>query len=231
MPYGSGGPVAWRVPVYASALALALCGCSRAPREAPATVVEVPAVAPAAVPAASALQGALVASAADLLGTRAVVSGDQRIGQDCAGVVRAVYLAHGIDLYAGVDDGPSVNGVRRIHQHVARYGRLHPGPTPLPGDLVFFDDTWDFNGDGLANDPLTHIGLVERIEADGTVLFISRVTRAVERYRMNLAHPHQHRAADGRILNDYLRRKRPADRSDVRHLTGELFAGFGTRVE
>jgi len=31
--------------------------------------------------------------------------------------------------------------------------------------------------------------VVERIESDGTVVFISRVAEAVERYRMNLALP------------------------------------------
>ena len=75
------------------------------------------------------------------------------------------------------------------------------------GDLVFFNDTWDFNGDGLVNDPLTHVGIVEAVERDGTIVFISRVAGAIERYRMNVAQPHVHRSADGRVLNDYMRRK------------------------
>ena len=54
---------------------------------------------------------------------------------------------------------------------------------------------------------------------------------AVERYRMNLGLPHVHKAADGRILNDYLRRKDVTDRSNTRYLAGELFAQFATRVE
>jgi hypothetical protein len=99
-----------------------------------------------------------------------------------------------------------------------------------PGDLVFFDNTWDFNGDGMLNDPLTHVGVVERIEPDGTVVFISRVAEAVERYRMNLGLPHVHKTADGRILNDYIRRKRQTDPEEMGHLAGELFTFYGTRL-
>ena len=71
---------------------------------------------------------------------------------------------------------------------------------------------------------------IERVESDGTIVFISRVAEAIERYRMNLAHPHVHRTPDGRILNDYMRRKRWSDDKGTLYLTGELFASFGTRV-
>ena len=153
------------------------------------------------------------------------------MGYDCAGVMRAIFSEHGIDLYAGSPAHQRINGIRRIYENVRKHGRFHAGPTAAPGDLVFFNNTWDFNADGRANDPLTHVGLVERTEADGTVLFISRVARAVERYRLNLNHPHRNATATGRPLNDYLRRRRANDRPDVRYLTAELFAGFGTRVE
>jgi hypothetical protein len=117
-----------------------------------------------------------------------------------------------------------------IYEHVRDQGRVHAGPVVHPGDLVFFDNTWDYNGDGKANDPLTHVGIVERVEFDGTIVFISRVSEAIERYRMNLARPHIHQTGDGRILNDYMRRKRSSDGDGTRYLTGELFAAFGTRV-
>lgn len=145
-------------------------------------------------------------------------------------MTRAIYLALGIDLYGGDHPDPRANGVRLIYDHVRRYGRLHQGPTVRRGDLVFFDNTWDVNGDGLINDRLTHVGIVERIENDGTVVFISRVAEAIERYRMNLRQPHVHRASDGRILNDYMRRKHRRDGQETAYLTGELFTAFGTRI-
>ena len=159
------------------------------------------------------------------------MSQGKRIAYDCAGVTRAVYLEHGIDLYQATSREVNANGVRLIYNHVHRHGILHRGPDVRPGDLVFFDNTWDFNGDGMANDPLTHIGIVEELEPDGTVIIISRVASAIERYRMNLEQPHIHKAADGRILNDYIRRKHPRDHDDTARLTGELFSFYGNLLD
>jgi hypothetical protein len=154
----------------------------------------------------------------------------RRIAYDCAGVIRAIFLKHGIDLYAGGFPDAHANGVRLIHAHIRQQGTFHQGPAAHPGDLVFFDNTWDYNSDGKVNDPLTHVGIVERQEPDGTVIFISRVAGSVERYHMNLALPHVHKTANGRILNDYLRRKDVIDPVDTGYLAGELFAQFATRI-
>ncbi|MGE3152879.1 MAG: hypothetical protein AB7G48_04710 [Nitrospiraceae bacterium] len=175
-------------------------------------------------------QQAVAQTAASLVGARMVEVNGRRIAYDCAGVTRAIYLKHGIDLYENTEETRQANGVRLIYHHVRRHGRIHQGPVVRAGDLVFFDNTWDSNEDGAVNDPLTHVGVVERVEDDGTVLFISRVAGAVERYRMNLAHPHVHQTDDGRILNDYLRRKKRRDTDRTPYLTGELFTAFGTRV-
>jgi hypothetical protein len=45
---------------------------------------------------------------------------------------------------------------------------------------------------------------------------------------MNLGLPHVYRTADGKILNDHIRRKDAGDPTPTGYLTGELFAGFGT---
>jgi NlpC/P60 family len=172
----------------------------------------------------------IVQTAAKLVGATTITSEGRQIAYDCAGVTRAIFLKHGIDLYDTGATAPDANGVRLIYDHVRRQGALHQGPDAHPGDLVFFDNTWDFNGDGQLNDPLTHVGIVERIELDGTVVFISRVAGAIERYRMNLRHPHIHKTADGHIFNDYIRRKLPTDPDSMGRLTGELFALYGTRL-
>ncbi|MGE0643095.1 MAG: hypothetical protein AB7P24_05450 [Nitrospira sp.] len=172
-------------------------------------------------------RSAIVESAARLVGARTITSQGKRIAYDCAGVTRAVFLKYGMDLYQTGSQEMNANGVRLIYNHVRRYGVVHRGPDVRPGELVFFDNTWDFNGDGEANDPLTHIGIVEEVEPNGTVTFISRVASAIERYRLNLDQPHVHKSPDGRILNDYIRRKRPRDPADRARLTGELFAFYG----
>jgi hypothetical protein len=175
-------------------------------------------------------QQAIVRTAANLVGAHTIESNGRRIAYDCAGVTRAIYLAHGIDLYEGGAGDSTANGVRLIYNHLRTHGQLHRGPVVRAGDLVFFDNTWDYNGDGRLNDPLTHVGIVEAVETDGTIIFISRVAGAIERYRMNVAYPHIHRTADGRVVNDYMRRKHWRDGEQTPYLTGELFAAFGTRV-
>lgn len=175
-------------------------------------------------------RSAIVRTAAKLVGAKTIESNGRRVSYDCAGVTRAIFLKHGIDLYENSTSDPEANGVRLIHAHIRQQGTFHQGPVVHPADLVFFDNTWDFNGDSKVNDPLTHVGVVERQEPDGTVIFISRVAGAIDRYHMNLAFPHVHKTAAGRILNDYLRRKDVNDPANTRHLTGELFAQFATRV-
>lgn len=175
-------------------------------------------------------QQALALTAAGLLGRSQIEIRGQRFTSDCSGLARGVYVTQGIDLYSGLGKLDGGNGVGRIFGHVFQHGTIHYGPTVHPGDLVFFHNTWDFNGDGRPNDPLTHVGVVERVERDGTVVFVSWVTTGIERFHMNLMMPDTHRAGDGHVLNDFMRRKEYGDSKAVRYLTGQLFAAFGTLV-
>jgi len=215
--------------IIATIASVMLVGCATQPAERPR------ASAPEARPCCRSAElgpsrAAIVRTAAKLVGANTIESKGRHIAYDCAGVTRAIFLKHGIDLYNSSANDPEANGVRLIHAHIREQGTFHQGPVVHPGDLVFFDNTWDFNRDGKVNDPLTHVGIVERQEPDGTVVFISRVAGAVERYHMNLGLPHVHKTADGRILNDYLRRKDVIDPTNTGYLTGELFAQFATRL-
>jgi probable lipoprotein NlpC len=173
-------------------------------------------------------QTALAKTAVRFVGQSRVQIGSRKYNPDCSGFVQGVYASQRVDLYSGLGKLDGGNGVGRIYTHVVEHGRIHYGPAVHPGDLVFFHNTWDFNGDGLPNDPLTHIGVVETVEPDGTVLFVSSLSRGIQRYRMNLQHPDTHKAADGRILNDFLRRRHWGDSPGTYYLTGRLFAAFGT---
>ena len=102
---------------------------------------------------------AIVQTAAKLVGAKTIESNGRRIAYDCAGVTRAVFLRHGIDLYGNSENDPEANGVRHIYAHIQQQGTFHQGPVAHPGDLIFFNDTWDSNSDGKVNDPLTHVGL------------------------------------------------------------------------
>ena len=173
-------------------------------------------------------QAALANTAVRFVGQSRIQVGGRNYTPDCSGFVRGVYASQLVDLYGGLGELDGGNGVGRIFTHVVEHGRIHYGPTVHPGDLVFFHNTWDFNRDGLPNDPLTHVGVVEKVDLDGTVVFVSSVSRGIERYRMNLRHPDTHKSADGRILNDFLRRKHLGDSQGTYYLAGRLFAAFGT---
>jgi hypothetical protein len=162
-------------------------------------------------------------TARHLVGKRQIAVGTRRFGDDCTGLVRAVYSQAGVDLMADGSGGD--NGVTAIWKFAARHGRIFEGGRPLPGDLVFFRDTYDLNRDGRNNDGLTHVGVVDDVEADGTVVVIHRVASGVVRYRMNLEHRDQPTDPDGHRWNDWLRAEQAGAKP---RLTGQLFAGFAT---
>ncbi len=166
---------------------------------------------------------AAVEAARRYVGAKVITVGKRRFGDDCTGLVRAVYATAGVDLMA--DGAAEDNGVTAIWRYASRHGRLFDGGRPLPGDLVFFRETFDANRDGRLNDGLTHVGVVDDVEADGTVVVIHRVARGVVRYRMNLSHPEQAVDPSGKRWNDWLRAEQAGAKP---RLTGQLFAGFAT---
>ena len=147
-------------------------------------------------------------------------------GIDCSTYVRNAYLATGIDLYAAAL--PRDNGVQAIHRYVRRHGRLQRARLPAKGDLVFFDNSYDRNRNRLLDDPLTHVGIVEDVLPDRTVLVLHATNHGVVREPMNLRRPHALAAASGQPINAALRRRSSYDGPRTPHLMSELFAGFGT---
>ena len=93
-----------------------------------------------------------------------------------------------------------------------------------PGDLAFFDYTFDANANGRVDDELTHVAVVTSIEDNGTVVMIHRGSNQIKELRMNLSRPAVRRDGD-RVLNDFLRAPSygPADGP---RLAGQLFHGF-----
>lgn len=162
--------------------------------------------------------------AVQLVGEKNVSRWDNSVPNDCSGFVRVAYSQAGINL---VRDGflAGENAVSGIFRLAEKLGAVHHR-VPRPGDLVFFRETYDRNRDGKRNDGMTHIGVVEQVEKDGTVTFIHRGGKGVSRSRMNLAHPTVFREGnDGPVLNDYLR---PRSKRERAYLTGELFVAYAS---
>jgi cell wall-associated NlpC family hydrolase len=149
-----------------------------------------------------------------------------REGIDCSTFVRAAYAAGGIDLYA--EAWSRDKGVQAIRRYVRRHGQLHRRRQPAPGDLVFFDNSYDRNRNGLLDDRLTHVGIVEEVLVDGTILVLHSTNHGVVREPMNLRHPHAATSAAGEPINAVLRRRTSRDSPRTPHFMSELFAGFGT---
>ncbi len=148
------------------------------------------------------------------------VERQQRLARDdCSGLVESI-LKHAGVLFAG--------NTASFWATAEAEGRTHTGP-PAPGDLVFWDATYDRDRNGRLDDPLTHIGVVMGVEPDGTVRIAHRGTRTgVSEVRMTLRHPSTPRDADGNLLNSWLRA--PDARPAGPRLAGELFRGFASPV-
>jgi hypothetical protein len=157
------------------------------------------------------------------------VVGGERFNPDCTGFVEAAYAAEGIPLRLLAQRAAprETSGVAALWAAAGRYGsQWRRGQWPAPGDLVFFDDTWDRNGNGAMDDPFTHLGLVEWVDPQGTVTFLHRAGAGVVRGHLTLDRPAVMRAADGAELNAPLRvRVSKDDRAPA--MAGQLFVGFG----
>jgi len=172
----------------------------------------------------AAVEGVLAAARAALGESRPELDG-RPLPTDCSGFVRGLYTKAGVDLFS--EAKPWDNGVRAMVRWIERHGQMHRRKVPAPGDLVFFHDSYDRNGDGKLNDRFTHMGLVEEVLPDGTALIIHATNHGIVREPMNLMRPHEAKDSQGREINAILRRKTAEDSPGTPRLMSELFAGFG----
>lgn len=159
--------------------------------------------------------------ASSLVGSHRIEIDGRRFPLDCSGLVRAVYSPLGIDLFEV--SGPGMSGSEMIYHYIEAHGELHRRKRPQPGDIAFFHDTYDRNGNGRRDDKFTHVALVETTQEDGTIILIHTLNSGIKRTRMNLYHPDEkYDPETGELLNDELRRTRSGE-----DLAGELFVAFG----
>jgi hypothetical protein len=105
----------------------------------------------------------------------------------------------------------------------ALYGYLRDnGSAVVPsaaraGDVVFFD-----LGDGCAG----HVGLIESVDADGRVAFREARDGSVRHSYVQASRPAVRRDDQGRILNTFLRPRRPEDPPQTRYFAGDMLCAI-----
>jgi hypothetical protein len=213
-------------PLLAAALALAVVACASAPPGPENVPVERPQLSSRV----DAVRDLLGEGARSVLGATELVVKGRRFSWDCTGTVLAIYWYAGIDLardfgrYGG-------GGVNRLYRTLRDAGLLYTSAEPILGDLVFWDDTYDADGDGAWDDPLTHVGMVMETAADGTVSFVHlNYRKGIVIETMNLREPGVHqrvKAGKMTIVNSPLRMAETGKEHPAKWLAGQLYRVLG----
>ena len=162
---------------------------------------------------------AVAAAAEGFLGDRKLSVRGEAYRFDCSGLVEASLAKAGCAFTGSSAD---------LFEKARAAGVLHRRRVPEVGDVAFFDDTYDRNGNGRLDDPLSHVAVVESVDADGTVHMVHVGSKGVVRLVMNLRDPSTRADEAGKTLNDYLRAQSKRDPARTRYLAGELWVGFGS---
>lgn len=152
------------------------------------------------------LRSDVVHSATELIGQRQLMLNGRLLPSDCIALPRAAFGEHGVQLGA--------NSAGSLYRKLQRERRVFQG-TPRRGDSVF---THEFG-----RDEALHVGLVGRVDADGTVTVYQRMAHGVEAYRMNPAHPHDGLGGGQKPWNDSI-----AAGNGETAPAGALFQAFGS---
>ena len=160
-----------------------------------------------------------VASAAGhYVGRTKLTADGEKYRYDCSGLVDAAHARAGLDV--GQKNSKALWALSDYLD--VRHKR---GDRLQAGDVVFFDNTYDQNGNGKVDDPLSHVAVVEEVADDGTATLVHKGSKGVVRIQMNLEHPDQALSPDGTRWNSWLRGRTRSDPKGTKYLAGELYRG------
>ncbi len=222
-------PVYTRIIPYLSALFIAILfsSCATIPER------EAKAPTPAEKPSGnsgkelSRTQKLLVKEAKRLIGAEKIFVKGKSFSHDCSGTVMAIYWYAGIDL---TRDFPKYTGggTERIYKFLKHEGLLYKTKLPAPGDIIFWDNTYDKNKNGKPDDYLTHMGMVVNVDKTGTVEYIhENYRKGIILAKMNLFEPDKYyEIIDGKkiILNDPIRMR--GSPKSKKWLSSQLYRDF-----
>lgn len=164
--------------------------------------------------------------AQNAVGKPRLIWGNLSFRGDCSGTVRAIFSKAHIPL-GGIIKTRRDNDVKIIYRWIKKYGEIFT-TNPEVGDLIFFHNTYDRTRNGHMDDPLTHIGVVEKVEGS-TIHFVHHLGHSIIRSRMDLSFPKMvFHPQNGHRINHILRRAQGGYKA---YTAAELFAGFGRPVK
>ncbi len=221
-----------RMPLVALPILVGLLasGCATSPLRPSGRDAGVATGRPELSPAAQMVQRKLVEGARLAVERQDLNLDGRKFSWDCTGTVCAIYWHAGIDLAADFARF-SGNGVNRLYQTLEARRLLYRAPLPIAGDLVFWDNTWDQDGDGKWDDPLTHVGMVTESSRDGAISYVHlHHSRGVVIESMSLREPDVHQRMENgrmRIVNAPMRLAAPGQPHPAQWLAGQLFRVLG----
>jgi hypothetical protein len=159
-----------------------------------------------------------------------VVVNDKIFTLDCIGFIEAVFYSAGFDIQKEIARYPGNNGVTKLFNYLNIKKEVHQKKIPEVGDIIIWDNTWDYNNDGrFGNDPLTHAGFVTKVDPDGTVHFVHvHITLGVVVERLNLYKPNQRFDKTGKEINTPMHAQSALNfKKNLPYLSGELWRTSG----
>lgn len=141
--------------------------------------------------------------------------------RDAARYVAATYELNGVQL-----PETAHRNIPKLYRRCRESDATFQSREPAAGDLAFFHNVKDANGDGRNNDWYTYVALVENIDSSGTVTLLGYRDGEVRKFRMDLSKPDKQTGPTGDVINTKLRPERSDDPPYTQYLAGELFAGY-----
>ncbi|MDK2818219.1 MAG: CHAP domain-containing protein [Spirochaetota bacterium] len=144
---------------------------------------------------------------------------------DCSGFIAFLFHAAGLNLLNLYGQGDS--GVSAIWDGLNINNLLLDHKNLQAGDIVFFDNTYDKNKNGLWDDEFSHIGVVESVDENQTITYLHYGSRGVARAKMNLSYPEIYSMnQSGRMVryNDLIRNSSKKG-VNPKYLSGALYRG------
>ena len=176
-------------------------------------------------PSISQKQKQLVEAANWAKGRRYITIDGHRFRMDCSGVIRAIYYKAGIDLAQDFNKYKG-GGTMRIHETLRSKGLIYRPSVPVPGDILFWDNTYDANHNGRSDDMLSHIGMVvSSNKKSGNVVYVHHnEKKGIVFEKMNLLHPDD--PAYNAVMRSQRAKKLPGNKYLASHLYKDAGKGY-----